>query len=386
MKMPAIYRTMVFVLLLTLAVSGTGFAQGSEVARESFTVNLGGFESQGELTYPAKGEGPFPAVILVHGSGTADMDFTVSEFDYVTGAMRELSANFRDIAEHLSAAGYAVIRYNKRFVYGPNAADWMRYSLEVDLPTLADDVETVLAFAKAHPLVASDAIYLYGWSEGSTVAAQVAVDSPDVAGLMLQTPVALSWRETFEFQMYDVGIPHLRSVVGHEMVTDEGLLALFNSDGGMVAKSIGSYIVDPVVAQTGALRINPMLDQNGDGGLSIDDEIVPNLGAILDSAFGPGGYFHMYAPEQALPVLLEQVESLDVPILILQGEQDANTPLRGAILLAEALEAQGADVTLRVYPGLGHSLGKAASLVADNFAPIEVQPLKDTVTWLDGLR
>ena len=150
-----------------------------------------------------------------------------------------------------------------------------------------------------------------------------------------------------------------------------------------MAKSILNYIVDPVAASR-RITLNAALDIDQDGALSIDREIVPSLGFILDSAFGEMGYFRIYADDVALPVLSDQVDRLKLPVLILQGAHDANTPAYGAEELAAALQAAGVDVTFHLYEGLGHSLGLAESLLADNFAPIAAQPLQDLLAWLDS--
>lgn len=374
----------VSLLVLLLAVGLGAAAEDGAIVREPFVVDFGGFAAQGELTYPAEKEGPFPAVILVHGSSIMDMDHAVVTVDYMTGQAEVLSANFADIADFLSANGYAVLRYNKRYVNGPNDADWMRYSTEVTLRTLADDVRTVIDFAQGHPAINPERIYLYGWSEGSTVAAQVAVEEPDLAGLILQTPVVLPWRDNFEFQMYEVGVPYLHSVVPSGQMTDADLFSVLLGDGGMVAKTIANYIVDPIAAQVGQFTLNPLFDGNGDGALSIDEEIVPNLAFVLASAFSETGYFSMYIEGKALPVLAEQVDHLNLPVLILQGVNDANTPAYAAEELAVRLNEAGVDVTFHLYEGLGHSLGPAESIIADNFAPIAQEPLMDLLAWLDS--
>lgn len=56
------------------------------------------------------------------------------------------------------------------------------------------------------------------------------------------------------------------------------------------------------------------------------------------------------------------------------------TPPRLAVRLNEA----GVDVTFHLYEGLGHSLGPAESIIADNFAPIAQEPLMDLLAWLDS--
>ncbi|KLU58747.1 hypothetical protein CEB3_c47640 [Peptococcaceae bacterium CEB3] len=62
----------------------------------------------GILSLPDNCCSKVPAVVLVHGSGPADMDESI-------GANKP----FRDIAEALSAKGIAVLRYDKRTkIYG----------------------------------------------------------------------------------------------------------------------------------------------------------------------------------------------------------------------------------------------------------------------------
>ena len=57
---------------------------------------------KGLLTLPA-GSGPFPALVLVHGSGSSNMDEKIGKL-----------TPFRDIAQGLAARGIACIRYDKR--------------------------------------------------------------------------------------------------------------------------------------------------------------------------------------------------------------------------------------------------------------------------------
>ncbi|MBR6953538.1 MAG: alpha/beta fold hydrolase [Clostridia bacterium] len=75
-------------------------------------------ELPGTLLIP-KGEGPFPAVVLVQGSGPSDRDETV-------GTLKP----FRDLAEGLAARGVAVYRFDKRtYVYGAQLAADREFTL-----------------------------------------------------------------------------------------------------------------------------------------------------------------------------------------------------------------------------------------------------------------
>src|ERR671914_208174 len=71
----------------------------------------GGLQTKGELTIPAVENGPFPAVLLIHGSGATDRDEYLPPM--VTGTGNE-SRPFWQIAEYLSERGFVVLRYDKR--------------------------------------------------------------------------------------------------------------------------------------------------------------------------------------------------------------------------------------------------------------------------------
>jgi hypothetical protein len=74
-------------------------------------------QTRAQLTLPAVGDGPFPALLLIHGSGAADMDgYIPPELSGTETGARI----FLQIAEYLSERGFVVLRYDKRGV-GENA-------------------------------------------------------------------------------------------------------------------------------------------------------------------------------------------------------------------------------------------------------------------------
>ena len=377
------YTRIMLVLGLIFAFGVSG-ALAQSIARETLTLTFGGVSSTAELTYPAAGAGPFPTVVLIPGSGVADMDHTVvSPFDFGPQGPVTLSSNFRDIAEGLSERGFAVVRYNKRHVFGPNRADFMRF-YQLSLDDFRADAEAVVEAAKAHPRVDGERLFLYGWSEGSTVASAIAAARSDIAGLVLQTPVVFPWKETFVYQTLNVGWPFIMGLAEDGAITSGSLMRGMTADGGMVAKSALSYLADPSGYMTGQLVVNRALDADQDGKLTIGSELtMSKLLEIMLSAFEPGGYFAMYAPGRALPPVGDWVGALDLPILILQGAMDANVPPEGAQILYDSLKRLGhPDVTLKWYSDLGHSLGKPPSVEQDNFQPIAEEPIADVAEWL----
>ena len=76
-------------------------------------IDLGnGLETNARLNLPATGDGPFPGILLVPGSGPIDMNETggVVRIDNKTGSLIYPPARpFFDIAEYLSQRGFAEI-------------------------------------------------------------------------------------------------------------------------------------------------------------------------------------------------------------------------------------------------------------------------------------
>ena len=373
-------RTVLASLALLVVGSAPALTQQS-VTRQALSIDFGDFQSKAELSFPASSSGALPTVILIHGSGPEDMDATIFGAG-ADGKPVKLSGIFKDIADAGAAQGFAVLRYNKHYVSGAGQFDAQSFYTKLDFNQMLKDAEKVLEVAKANPRVDAKRIYIYGWSEGSTVAAALVAKHPEIAGLIVQGPVALTWRETLLFQVLEVSVPYLRSFATDGRVTNATLQRVLTAPGGQVAKSILSYIGDPIAFQAGRVEINPLLDTNKNAALDLETELTPQVFAgILDAGFA--SFFGIYAPGRALPTLLEAAATLKLPVLVLQGANDANVPLRGAVALETALKAAGnTDVTLKVYAGLGHTLGLASSLIDDNFRPIAAAPLTDLAAWL----
>src|ERR671919_2869436 len=81
-------------------------------------IDLGdGLKTNARLNLPYIGDGPFPAVLLIPGSGPVDMNETggAVRIDNETGSIIYPPARpFFDIAQYLSERGFAVLQYNKR--------------------------------------------------------------------------------------------------------------------------------------------------------------------------------------------------------------------------------------------------------------------------------
>ncbi|HQQ75821.1 MAG TPA: alpha/beta fold hydrolase [Thermoanaerobaculia bacterium] len=131
----------------------------------------------GLVTLPAtlsmpKGEGPFPGVVLVHGSGPHDRDETV-------GGTRV----FQDLAQGLASRGIAVLRYEKRTkAFAKELAGTRDMTLKDEV---LDDAVAALGVLRAAPGVDAAKVFLLGHSLGGLLAPRIALLDDRTAGVIL---------------------------------------------------------------------------------------------------------------------------------------------------------------------------------------------------------
>ena len=135
-------------------------------------VNKGGeWELPGTLTIP-KGEGPFPAVVLVHGSGPQDRDETILA-----------NKPFKDIAWGLASRGIAVLRYDKRTKVYRDPAKWNKnYTVKEEV---IDDALAALKVLRGSARIDPKRIFVLGHSNGGLLSPRIGKADPKIAGLIM---------------------------------------------------------------------------------------------------------------------------------------------------------------------------------------------------------
>lgn len=125
----------------------------------------------GTLTLPA-GKGPFPAVLLVAGSGPENQDETLGP-----------NKPFRDIALGLAAGGIASLRYDKRtYSYPRQVADNPNVTVD-DVTT--DDALTALRELARQKSIDTQRLFVLGHSLGAMMAPRIGQRDPHLDGLIL---------------------------------------------------------------------------------------------------------------------------------------------------------------------------------------------------------
>lgn len=156
-------------------VAAPAVADDAAYVERDFAVGEGERALPATLAMP-KGNGPFPAVVLVHGSGAHDRDETIGP-----------NRPFLDIARCLAGQGIAVLRYEKRSKARPQ--DFTTGDFTIDDETTKDAVLAVEAL-RGHARIDPKRVFVLGHSQGGMMAPRIAAVSGHVAGLVLMASPA----------------------------------------------------------------------------------------------------------------------------------------------------------------------------------------------------
>lgn len=293
------------------------------------TIHSGHWDLPGSLTIP-KGSGPFPAIVLVHGSGPNDMDESFGP-----------NKMFRDLAYGLSSRGIAVLRYTKRSrQYGAKSVDDLsNFTLKDEA---IDDARAAVAMLSLMREIEPHHIFVAGHSLGAYVAPRIADGDPQIAGIILMAG------NTRPFEDLVV-----------EQVRFEATL------NGAITPD-GQKQIDAAEKFAREMR-NP--------------DLKPGMMVDLFGSKLPASYiFDMrnYHPGAV-------AASLKIPMLIMQGERDYQVRMADLDGWRKSL-AGHTNVTFKTYPALTHFFmaGTGPSTPVEYMKPnhVEADVIEDIATWI----
>lgn len=142
------------------------------IIETSVTVGSGEWALPGTLSMP-KGNGTFPVVILVHGSGPNDRDETIGP-----------NKPFRDIAWGLASKGIAVLRYDKRTKVYPGKIQSQIKGLTVKEETI-DDAAAAVKLMQSTKGIDKNKIFVLGHSLGGMLIPRIAQVTKNAAGYIV---------------------------------------------------------------------------------------------------------------------------------------------------------------------------------------------------------
>ncbi|HJT58619.1 MAG TPA: alpha/beta fold hydrolase [Ktedonobacteraceae bacterium] len=284
----------------------------------------------GTLSLPT-GDGPFPAVVLVHGSGPQDRDETIGP-----------NKPFRDLAWGLATQGIAVLRYEKRTkAYSSemkNLADAITVKEEV-----IDDALAAVALLRDNPKVNPRQIFVLGHSLGGYLLPRIGAMDPRIAGL-----IALAG-----------------SARPFEDIVLEQYTYIFSLSGTLTAEQ--EQHLEQLKKQVARVK-------------------DPNLSLTTPASELPLGVAPAYWLDLRGYQPAEMARGLKQPMLILQAESDYQVTMEDYSIWKSALATRG-NVQFKSYPGLHHLFmlvegGKATPAVYAVLGHVAEEVVNDIARWI----
>jgi uncharacterized protein len=305
-----------------------GYAKQDSFRESEVKVGEGEWSLPATLTAP-KGDGPFPAVVLVQGSGPHDRDETIGP-----------NKPFRDLAWGLASQGIAVLRFEKRTrEYGAKMAALKDITPKEEV---VDDALAAAALLRKSKAIDGKKIFILGHSLGASMAPRIGQGDGDLAGLIL---LAGTTRP-----LEDVIVEQVSYVISlNDPITDQQKEEL-----------------EKIKKQAARVK---------------DPKLSPDTPAV-DLPFGvPAPYWlalREYDPTAT-------AAKLKRPMLILQGERDYQVTMADFEGWKKALGSQR-GVRLKSYPKLNHlfmeGVGKAIPAEYDRAGHVAVDVVDDIAEWV----
>lgn len=309
----------------------------------------------GTLALP-EGDGAFPVVVLLNGSGAQDRDGTV--LGHATMAV---------LADRLARSGLGSLRWDDRGVGGSEG----RLG-DAGLDGLAADASAAVTFLAGRDDVDANRIAVLGHSEGGLVAPRVvAGDAPVAALVLLAAPAApgldvLELQNRLIFGQRGAGEDEIEAQIAY-------LRALHAALSAGDADEARRLTTARVEAQLAALR---------EGEVPSGDARDRFVAAQVETVVTPT--FRDFLLAEPGPLL----RSVDVPTLAVFARQDVQVPaVQNEGPMRTALRDAGVDdATVVTLSGLNHLMQPARAGGLDEYGTIRITvapELLDLVTaWL----
>lgn len=271
--------------------SAPAYVDSAAFEEREATFGTEPFLLNGSLSMPL-GAGPFPAVVIVHGSGPHNRD----------GLLGPLTP-YRDLAQGLASRGIAVLRYDKRtFSYGASISIDETFTVDSES---TDDALHAVDFLRRQAAIDSARVFILGHSQGAMVTPRILARDDSIAGGILLAAPARSFS------------------------------ALLNEQLSYIAEVNPSALDSPTVELLQKLAVRYA-------------EVA--AGASYEDVFGDAANYH-----QSLETIdaVAEAGAISAPLLIMQGERDYQVTMTdfGRWLHAYAANER---MSFRTYPELNH--------------------------------
>jgi hypothetical protein len=304
-----------------------GYAKPGLFQERDVVVGAGEWKLPGTLLMPT-GKGPFPALILVHGSGPHDRDESIGP-----------NKPFRDMAWGLASQGIAVLRYEKRTKQYAARLAVLIEGITVNEETITDALEAV-SLLRGTEGIDPNRVFILGHSLGGTLLPRIGTGSPNIAGFIVMAGITRPLEDVMLEQ-----ILYQASLTGELSADDKSKL-------------------EEVKRQIAAVK--KLSKEN------------PSKGLLMGA---PTSYWLDLKGYNPAAV----AKTLKQPMLVLQGERDCQTAMDDFNEWRKALSGRK-DVTLKSYPTLNHLFmevqGKSTGAEYEQTGNVAEVVIGDIAGWI----
>lgn len=299
-----------------------------------------GIELAGTLTLPP-GDGPFPAAILITGSGAQDRDETI--FNHKP---------FLVWADALTRRGVAVLRYDDRGVGGSGGG-----TPDETTADFATDAAAALAYLRTRPEVDGRRIGLIGHSEGGVIAPMAAQEGGEPAWIVMLAGPSVSGGDILVEQQ-------------RRLATAAGQSPAQVESGNALQRALMDAVARNKDDAAGAARETEAI-------LVAAGQPQAQAHAAVRPIVSP--WYRWFVAHDPAPALA----AVHVPLLAIYGGKDLQVPAdQNAPVLARLLPAAG----IVVLPELNHLMQTAGTGAPSEYGTIEEtiapEALKTVVDWV----
>ncbi len=305
------------------------YARPAAFVERDVTVSIpGGPSLPGTLTLPKEGA-PFPAAVLVHGSGPNDADETIAG-----------NKVFKDLAWGLASRGVAVLRYVKRSRHAPQGIVGVKEEV-------LDAAHAAVELCRATPEIDARRVVIVGHSQGGGLGPRIARENPAVAGLVVLAGNTRPLQDLVVDQFRYLATLHPDDADPQRCVADAELFKRTLDDPALAPDAVVSF--------------------PGSSTMKLD-----------------GAYFLSMRGYDAAEV----AASLPIPLLILQGDRDYQVTAPDLDGWKRGLLGK-AHATIKQYPRCNHLFiaGTGASRPEEYMTPghVDEEVVRDVAAFISSV-
>jgi fermentation-respiration switch protein FrsA (DUF1100 family) len=327
-----------------------------EITFENKTANI---TLAGSFTYP-QSVGPFPAVVLITGSGPQDRDETLS------GGINHKP--FLILSDYLTRNGIAVLRYDDRGV-AKSKGSFATATTE-DFTT---DAQAAVEYLKSRKEVDPKKIGVAGHSEGGLIAPIVAVNSSDVRFIVLLAGPGLPGKDILLLQarLISKATGEKEENIDNSAKLSEKIydVILSEPDNAVTEKKIKSLYEEFI----NSLSVEKKKEAEA------QKQMFEQSSKQLTSP-----WFRFFLKFDPRPVL----ENVTVPVLALNGEKDLQVPPKENLTEIEKALNAGGNKNFKIIElqNLNHLFQTAKKgspteygTIEETFSPDALKIMKDWI-------